>query len=102
MPVIHQNTAGKPRTKMAKNYLDLHLGYDLENSMMILEKTVEKMQNHLEGELERLAARMAILETRARYPPEETHVVVSKSNSPKPEAPRVIASHYGEFHAVSL
>jgi hypothetical protein len=102
MPVIHQNTADKPRTKMAKNYLELHLGYDLENSMMILEETVEKMQDHLEGEIERLAARVEVLETRARYPPGETRVTDSESDSPGLEAPRVIASHYGEFCVLPL
>jgi hypothetical protein len=102
MPVVHQNSAGKPRTKMAKNYLDLHLGYDLENLMMILKETVEKMQNHLEGEIERLAARVAVLEARAQYLPGGTRVTDSESKSPKPEAPLVIASHYGEFRVVPL
>jgi hypothetical protein len=69
---------------------------------MILEETVEKMQDHLEGEIERLAARVAVLETGARYPPGETRVTDNESDSPEPETPRVIASHYGEFSVVPL
>jgi hypothetical protein len=87
---------------MTRNYLDLHLGYDLENSMMILEGTVEGMQNHLKGEIERLAARVAVLETKAEYLSGETRVTDSESKSPEPEAPRVIASHYGKFRVVPL
>lgn len=70
--------------------------------MMILEETVEKMQDHLEAEIGRLAARVALLESTARYRPGETRATVDESKAPQPEARGVVASHYGEFCVVSL